>query len=290
MLTISPYLFSLSQSFGFYSWKDPLEILVFTFFIYRFSLWLKQDQTKPLLPLFYSYCSLGLVAHLGNLLTIKNFISLYTPVILMLFILIHQELLQRNFVALKKIVPKKENLSENWLELLIRTCLKASNNNKTVHCIIEQKDSLANLIGTVLEIQAPIKDESLNLIFESSLFDPQKVIWINSNGMIEGINASWKKEVHNTWLDPSAKKENKTIRQALKITEKTDALFIRCNAGLGTFDIMAQGKLIENITAANSLRIIRHYLSQPSKEKVNKKDSPHEVSLSKKSTLDQLNH
>ncbi len=88
------------------NWRDCLEIIFFASLFYYLTLWLKKDKTKNLLPYFYGYCLITFCAYMLELTTVTSLLFLFTPAAVMLFILMHQDTLQRNIVALKHITVK----------------------------------------------------------------------------------------------------------------------------------------------------------------------------------------
>jgi hypothetical protein len=278
------------QYLGVFSWKDPVEILFFSWLIYRFSLWLKENQTHTLLILFYRLCLLLICSHFFQFTTINSFFFLYGPACIMLFILVHQETLQQNFVTMKKIKPLKNQTQANWLEVLLRTCLRTQNAHKSFICIIEQSDELSLLLEAPFFMKNTITDDLLVLLLESPHLNPEKLVWLSQDGTINAVNALWKKPIDQTWLADNVKNQEAWIANAIMTTQKTDALVFKSNAQSGTFDVVAQGKLIEHLSATNTLRIIRHYLNVGPQAIPKKGDPVYEKSQHKKSTVEQSHH
>lgn len=290
MITISPYFTQNLQYLGIFSWKDPLEILFFSWVIYRFSLWLKQNQTQHLLTTFYRLCLFLAGSYFLQLTTLNSFFLLYGPSIVMLFILIHQESLQQNFVTMKKIKPQEKNSTNNWLEILLRSCLRTQNAHKTFICIIEQQQELSFLLDAPFFLKNNLNDDLLVLLLESPHLDAKKIVWLSYDGSVNAVNCTWKKPIEQTWLADNVVNQEAWLANALMVTQKTDALVFKSNAQTGTFDVVAQGKLVENLSATNTLRIIRHYLNV-NPEKVTKKgDTAYENPQHKKTSLEQSHH
>jgi len=263
---------------SFFYWRNCIEILFFTLLIYYFSLWLKADRKKNLLPYFYGYCTLTLVTHFTQLTTISYFLFLFAPVAIMLFILIHQTTLQRNFVALKNIVPAK-NIKTNWPETVIRSFLFAINKNKEIHCVIESKDSLEEFLFSPLILNANIQQGLIHILYESQMFDQKKMLWLNTNGQLVGINSQWRESVfakassdkpifesisqNNKKPQPPTLKQKTPdspfVQNALLLSSHTDALFLQITPQKRTFDIIFNGELFNNINSDNALNILKKY-------------------------------
>jgi len=246
-----------------FSWRDVVEILFLSFCVYYFSLWLKKDRQKNLLGYFYTYCLVTLCAHGLELTSISYFLVLCAPVAIVCLTLIHQKTLQKNFVTMRNMLPKQDEENVGWLDVIFRTCLIALNNNKQIHCVIERADSLKEIVTTPLALHADVKKELLDILFESSSYDSSKMLWVNAQGKILGINASWDEELHEEeWTSPAAKQEHKWQQDALIFTAKTDALVFRVNPNKRSFDVVIQGKTFEQLSAANALKCISNYLNQ----------------------------
>lgn len=179
----------------------------------------------------------------------------------MLFIMLHQDILQRNFVALKNVLPAKKTRS-HWLEQFIRTCLVAANNNKSLICVIENKDSMETLLDTTLKLHTDCSSGLLDILIQSESFDQNTLVWLNARGTIIGINATWKTELNRSLISEESQKLATWKQQALLHTDKTDALVMHIDAKTSMFDIIIASKLYEQVTATNALKSIRAYLYQ----------------------------
>lgn len=243
----------------YYNWPDILEILFFSTIMYYFSLWLKKDRQKNLLLYFYSYCAIVLTTHHLHLTTVSSFLFITSPITIMLFILFHQELLQRNFVMLRNIKTSHPEQGD-WLETLLRTTLVAVNNNKEIQCIIEHHDSLATIVTTPLVLYADLQKNLLDMLLESDAFDQHKMVLVNSHGRLLGINASWNAQLHESWIADDVKSKEKWQQDALFFTAKTDAIIFKITPANRSFDIVAQGKIFNNVSAPLALKTMQKYL------------------------------
>lgn len=242
-----------------YGWQDVAELLFFSSIIYYFSLWLKKDKQKNLLLYFYSYCGIALGMHHMQLPTATFFILLSAPAALMLFILVHQESLQKNFVMLRSIKPA-HIVQDNWIEILIRNCLIAANNNKKVYCAIEHSDSLSTLIHNQLAINADVHMNLLSMILESDSYDQEKFLWLNTRGKLLAINASWDSVIDSSWIDTSQQTSNQWHHEALFFTQKTDAIIVAISPTNRLFTIITQGKIFNDITGPHALKTIEKHI------------------------------
>ena len=251
--------------------KSTFEILFFSSIVYYFSLWLKKDKRHNLLIHFYAYCGLFLIAGLLNLATIVTFLIYGAPIALMLFIIFHQELLQRNFITLKHTPIALQDESADWAEHLIRASLHAINNNKQLMCVIEHRSDLKPFLNTSLIFNSPIAQNLLTVLIDSNGFDQEKMIWCSTYGKLIGINASWNINHHESWQSPQVKELPSWQQDALLMTLKTDTIIFKANPSKRAFDLIVKGAVQENIPAHHLLALIKKQISSS-----NKGDSTHD--------------
>jgi len=263
MMTISSLLSDIFfTAHNLIGWREALEIISFSAIIYYFSVWLKKDQHNNLLGYFYAYCLLTATTYTLDLVSLTHMLCLAAPVALLIFIMVHQQTLQKNFVTLRTFSPaQKEN--SDWLDAVIRSCLIAINKNKEVICIIEHHDSLRDHLSTAIPLQATIKEDLLTLIIESQTFDQQRLLWINSQGTLLGFNAQWNIGIDEQWIAQEAKEIAPFKQDALFATAKTDAVLIHISPTTRLFTIIMKGKIFEQVSAGNAVPFIKKYLSCP---------------------------
>lgn len=246
--------------FSFFGWRDIVEILFFSTLFYCFSLWLSTDTKKNLLVAFYGYWCVAFAAYGLQLPTITFFLFICSPLALMLFILVHQEFLQRNFITLKN-----NNLAlartDDWLELLLRVCLQTINKNKEILVVVEQEDKLQDVFTVPFNIDTNLDQAFLTLLIEGKSFDHTKFIWINGQGKLLGINATWKNSIHQEWFDKNVQAMEQWKQDALALTHKTDALIFGATSSSRTFSVIHQGKLLEPLQGVSALRLLKKLLA-----------------------------
>lgn len=243
-----------------FGWKDAIEILCMTGGLYFFSVWLQHDKQKKLVTHFYAMCSLVVIAHLTELPTLGSSLMSFFPAMIMLFILVHQKSLQSSFVALKNVQPS-QTIQSNWLETLLRSCLIAMNNKQQVTCLIEGKDSLAELVTTPFTIKSKLQPDFLDMLLSSSTYDPQKMIWLSDNGILLGVNTTWQ------ITDKAANNKDSQLdtwqQNSILFTAQTDTLAFRINPLSRTFDVTMEGKLIENMPTDQAIKLMhKHFRKQ----------------------------
>jgi len=277
---LSKYFLSYTSLFY---WRNLIEISFFAVLFYYAAQWLKKDNQKNLLLYFYGYCAIAFTAHFLNLTTISYTLFLFAPVIAMIFILIHQETLQKNIIALKNITPAQQ-IHFDWLETIIKTSLLAINNKQSITCIIERKDSLADFLTTPLQFNAQLEQSLLDILLASSTFDQTKMIWIDTQGHLVGMNAIWKHQNVTDKLENIVHKLPQWKQEALFYTTKTDALVLHISPETRTFDIVMNGMIIDRMHAAKTIELIKKYVVS---KKPQKMEAVSYENLSQKNTFKQ---
>ena len=245
--------------FDLYRWQDGFEILLISGLFYYLSVWLSQDKQKPLLLTFYGYCSGLLIADYASLTTISTLLLLFLPIACTVFLIIHQNTLQKNFITLHALTPSQKP-SVDWIELVIRAGLTAASDNKSLTCIIEKKQALETIIFSQQCISAPLSLDILRLITTSNLYNPHQMLWIDSHARVHAFNALWQKNSMTEWLSQEVQEQEPWLRDALFFTTKTDALFIKLIPETRTFTLIANGKIIQKALAQHAFSAIRTYL------------------------------
>jgi len=239
---------------------DYVEIMFFSTVIYYFSLWIAQDSHKNLLAYFYGYCILIGITYTTQLNSIYFFLTFFAPVILIFFIIMHESTLQKNYVMLRNTVSSKKE-ERNWLDRLIRICLSSMNNNMPLICIIERSNSLTTALKDAVLLEASIHTGILEMLINAPTFNPEKMVWVNKQGTLIGINAQWKHHADPVLVNESAQKMALFQQHALFYTTKTDAILLRSDPITHTFDIIADGMIFESVNTNTALKCLKKYLN-----------------------------
>lgn len=241
----------------FWIWRSALEICIFSVLFYKTSLFLKRDRSKNLLPYFYGYCSIAALAYFIQLTTLSYFMIIFAPAAVCLFVLFHQETLQRNFVALKKMVQPQAPFADS-LELLMRCMLIAMNRKQEVTVLIEHTDNVDEFVECAFKINSPLNYELLQLLLESPSIDAKKMLWITHTGTIRGINAAW----HDAITARSALGATQllTARELAEwYTGKTDCVVIELDPVARNFAVSAHGSTKAQLTSHHVLQIVKRH-------------------------------
>ncbi len=248
---------SLLGPSSFWIWRNILEILIFSFLVYKISLYLRRDKTKNLLPYFYGYCALACTSYFLQLGTLSYTLFLFAPAAICLFILFHQETLQRNFVAIKQLAAQQPTFIDS-LEVLMRCTLIALNNKQEVTVLIEYNDNLNEFLESNSSINSPINYDLLVLLLESPSYDQKKMLWVTHTGIIRGMNAQWHDEL--TAKSTIGATQILTAQDLHEwYTTKTDCLVFELNPIARTFALTAHGTTKQNLSSAHVLQMIKKH-------------------------------
>lgn len=249
----------LSETLNIYNFKDILEILLISIFINYFLKWLIADKQKNLVYWFYNYCLLVFITTYFQLQAINYLLLNFSPVILILFIVLHQEKLQKNFITLKRFKNQEESI--NWFEEFTRSILGLLNSKKEIIFLIERHDNLKELIKTSCIFYADFKKEIFEIVTQKHISSNDHLIWLNQEGKIVAINCVWNLNIDEQWITSQAQLVHKWKQDAIYISSKTDAIIFKVNNLSRTFDLIFQGKLLENISGQVFFEILERNLA-----------------------------
>jgi hypothetical protein len=271
MLSISEITTIVATTLKIAHWHDSIEIIFISTVLYYFLLWLREDRQKNLIYIFYGYCILAFCSYYSHLPTMSHFLFSCAPIMLIFFIILHQNTLQKNFVTLKR-AHKVAEEHVSWFEELTRACLGALNNNKEFICVIERNDQLQGLIEAPCVCYADLKKDIFDIFLEKHKCTPPSMVWINQSGKLVGINATWQLRFGEEWITPQATTIAQWKQDGIVITAKTDALIFKVTPLTRTFDLIIQGKLVEDLTADQAFTILQHHVA-PLKQTGNSKQA-----------------
>ena len=245
-------IFSFFYELGIYSWKDVIEITTLAITFYQITAWLKKDNSQ-LLDYFYFYCLLFIFAYHMELATLSRLLFICSPIAAMLFILSHQKTLQQHFISLKR---RYKPSKHDWTSALLQTTLMAMNKNRSLICVIERGQSLEDYINTPALIDGHIDEYFLETLLESPKFNESKLLWCNQKGNILGFNAEWLEHNDQLWIHEEISQEHRWKQEALFYTTKTDCLVFMLHPASRCYDVVFNGNIAENITAAQLANLL----------------------------------
>jgi DNA integrity scanning protein DisA with diadenylate cyclase activity len=246
-------------------YRDIIEVLFFAGAIYYIQLWLKKDSQRNLLLGFYMYCALFCASYYADLPVLRFILFVFAPAIAMLFIILHEETLQKNFITLSNpAVPFREQTT--WVEELIKCSLTALNKHKDIILVLERNDPLKNLIHAPYFIYAELKKDVFEILLEKQAPGNDYMIWINQQGKIVSINSSWKTQLDEEWISQEVEHLHVWKQQALYISSKTDTIALKINPISRSFDLVSQGRIIEGMTSEALTLYLKKQLLQSTKK------------------------
>lgn len=267
MISLQSIVHFANNYLQIYSTIDCIEILFFIFITFKISSWLNKDHTKPLLFYFYSYFTTLFCAYFFQLTTVYQLMLVTAPICFVLLIVHHQKNLQKNFIISKQkpLTPAK-SIHKEWLETLIRACLVASHHKKNITCVIEQFDSIETLIDKPFILDIPIQKQIIDILLESVSYDNTKLITVDRCGIILSINTCWSDLVINELIFTQIPERQLPKEYAKVITSKTDAILVHINSEHQHHFIAHQGKIVENVTIDQALKLIKNLLYKKDNE------------------------
>ena len=257
----------LKTEWLFMSWRDIVELLFFISVSYYILRWLSKDKQKNLTLAFYGYVFLTAFSVYANIEGMALVLLVSAPIVMMLFIFIHQQTLQKNYISLKA-APLKKIASDKWLEELIQASLRGVNANKTIICVIERTQALNAFFTARCTFSAPITHELLTLLINTTQVEEDHItIWVTQSGILTAINPLWHAEYDEIWVSKEIKLLHKWKQDALFITQKSDALVTVLSAETRLFDVFVDGKRFDNISANYAFSLIKQLCIETSSSK-----------------------
>jgi hypothetical protein len=228
--------------------RDIFEMFFYSSCIFIFLKWLYADKSKELVSYFLGYCCLLIGAWVFELPTLFLCLLYNSSTIVLLFIVLHEKTLQRNFVTLYNPSLNETDL-QDWLEIVMQSCLTSINANKPVTIIIEQKDSLELFLDNQSPVKAHINKHLLDILLLHEAYESDKMIWIDTKNNIKGFN---------TEFISTEKQKKGTL---LFFSMQNDAIMLITDPLLRSFAIVFKGKKIENVSAYQTQLLIKKYLN-----------------------------
>lgn len=232
--------------------KDIIEIMVFSGMGYIILNFLSRDRDLFVKAL--GCFSLLFLTYFFDLQGLYHFLLFFLPVIGVLFVLFHKEILQKNYVYLKRIQLSKNAQAFN-VETLMRILLNSMNAGNDIAFIIELEDEVPLVSDHLLN--ATLNEIVVNMLMSSSLFDKQRLVLIR-NGQIHSINCSYIITQEECFIDKNIKELAPWKEHGLLLTQKSDALVIAVDSTSRYFTLIVQGKIQDHLNAQAALRIIEH--------------------------------
>lgn len=259
-----------SQFFLINGWADIVEIFLFSSAIYFFSCWCARDRRTPLLVYFYACCAGGIFAHITNLSTIIAFLQVGWPVLIIIFIVVHQHTLQKNYIAGKVVIPAQSIAQKSWISLILRAGIRAASQKKHLIFVIQRNDILDDFIDGHLIFNSPVSKELLDMIVESPHAQGDRLVLINQYGTLQAINGTWRINLsEESWIESS-----------IIVTGRTDAIICAIDQQTRLLTLIAQGTCVEQLAPDKAETILMQYIRKYSDGRSHERNDKKNISLS----------
>lgn len=239
---------------------DILEMLILACTIYCIVHWLAQDEKKRLLYIFYGYCFSIFLSFIGHLVIIYTLLLFTSPIWILIGILLHQKILQKNFISLIKKSPKIVNSS--WLNEFMKCILIALNRNKETTYVIECFDDINLFIKAPSKFNADITADIFSLLLENHTSSTNYLVWLDVTGKLIATNANWILSRNSDWLTSEMKVLQQWKRDGIIITNQCDAIIFKSNPTTRMFDIIIKGKLFENLNTNQLYNLLNLHMNK----------------------------
>ncbi len=239
-----------------YCWRDYVELFFVVATVLWITTWLNRDKTRHLVLYFYFYCFLIFATYALSLPVAHKLLVAAVPLVIMIFVLMHEEVLQKRFAVPVRAVPHGP-VDDTWIDELLQACLFAMNTNTALTFLLEHHDTIGSLITKGCTFETPLTKNKILVLVESRLFDRSSMIWIRSDGILVGINASWIQESESSAGNDA---KQRAWLMALLASHKTDVLVLRTNPEHNSFDIALRGNSAQNLTSAHCRMLLRQYV------------------------------
>ena len=244
------FLNILQRSFLVYQWQDIFEIMVISWTLYRIIFLLAQDTQTPLLRYFYLYFLVIIIAYSYECVTLQLLILVTTPALLTFFTIIHQETLQKNFIALYR--PTISSKKDFWQSSLIQFCQKQASKNQSTAFIIEKKQNLESFLTIGVPCNSTFSPILFDLLYSSPLLFTEQFLLLQYDGTLRGINTEI--QPHRV-LHTSTSSDEKE----LFLSAKTDALILKMDSSTLTFTCIHNNKKLSHLSAQTTNTILNTF-------------------------------
>lgn len=180
--------------------------------------WLSKDKKCNLVGAFIMYIFMLLITEQCSLHAVNHFLYWMFPLLSTLFVLFHQDQLQKNFVAITHILNdthENEQAGTHIISTILQIGLYNSMRQKSTYFIIEGNQDLSLLLSSSIPLNIVLQKKLVEVLCDSSLYDERLGLWITYTGIIKGINTELVQNTNSQYFDI--------------LPKKTDCLILYCN-------------------------------------------------------------
>lgn len=253
-MNVPAFLTHWAQSLGIYSIGDCLQIIFFMAIVYRFSTFLDTRTTKTLLTYFNAWACSFIISYWFQQQTLSLFLLFIGPLLIIGLLILHQERIQKNVIAARKIIrPSKELSSLNWIDILIKGCLQASMHNHTIKILLQRADCIEEFVETAIPLNAHLNEPLYSFLINTISYHPHNCILFNDQGIILGLDVQW--------IGIHGPIDWNTFAEI--ITMHNDTIALSCDQASMLFHVTAQGKTLNNLSATDSTHMLKTMIVKP---------------------------
>lgn len=238
----------LLNHLGIYYVSDIVQIALFVFITYRFTMFLHQSTAPRLTHYFNLWATSYVISYWLNWYPCIILLLFLAPLLFISFMIFHQERIHKNFIASRQVKEDHGGtLASDWVETLIKGCLKANMQKKEIRFVIQRHDDITSLFIVPIIINALLNPTLISFILSHVPNTNTETLLINQQGILLGTEAFYKnKETSNDW-----------DTNAHLITKANDCIAVLCHASSMHFQVIAQGLSLYNLSATDTTRLIK---------------------------------
>lgn len=250
-----------------YNWRDLVEIVLFSTGVYYWLWWLNKDRHYHLIFYFYGYCIAGILFYALALPTLWAVFIGTLPVVLMLFITMHQQTLQK--LLLMGTAKPATHYSYDWLHEIIAAAMSAHHKKQSMICVIERSYPLHSFIDVSFLLNADTTKELLSLLLATNVKN-NCIFWLDNTGKLRASDIELAYEFSDDVCQDEQVAAPDWQKKLLLLTQKTDALVVANCLMQREFMVLYEGARYEKLTAHECFMLLKKFLYARSsyKEKV----------------------
>lgn len=246
--------------------RSIIEIGTFWYIFRTMLTWISTDQKRPLTTIVVCYWSAALVSSFLGILPISTLLINSAPLAAMIFALIHERTLQKSFITHTQLATIDtagfNNYELLWPTAIIRSCLYSLNNSFPCTIVIERRAALTGLLDIDWPCRTAVTEQVLMLYHTSSLYNPQKALWITDHGTLVSYTAHPPRK-NNIPFDAPPIIVPSELEYYLALTVHTDALVLWADPTQRTFTILVAGTAIAHQTAERTVTLLHQLTDIP---------------------------
>ncbi|QQR53901.1 hypothetical protein IPH25_03535 [bacterium] len=173
--------------------KTVFEIICLSICCYGISIWLSKDKQHNLLGYAIGYLLCHFGAYFFELPVLATLLWWTMPTIATLFVIVHEQQLQKNLVCPVSESVKHNLPPETFAHEIVQTGVQTTRNKINAIFIIEGLQQIEQLLDTELPLGLALQKNSLSTLCTSSLYKENTAIWLSYSAKLKGLSTVLKK-------------------------------------------------------------------------------------------------